>query len=173
MSEWIEWNGGEMPVPKGTKIKVRYVGGQELNCDAGDESANDWRENGRTDDIVAYKILEEEPKGHPNASILMEIAKEAAINNEYWKEFEGNLIDDFWLEINSEINLLTFIANKVPVRRKPRTIRIGNYDVPEFKARKYKGSLSQNSIVVELDDEEHAELMLKALQELLGAKQCT
>jgi len=123
-----------------------------------------------------YENLKE-PKGHPNASILMEIAKEAAVNPEYWKEFQWyHDIDKIWHSCNTEESLLIAVyevrefPNQI-VRRKPRTIRIGNYDVPERENRNiWIDSNHKNIVNVACDDTGQAELMLKALQELLGAK---
>jgi hypothetical protein len=130
-------------------------------------------------------------QGHPNASILMEIAKEAAVNPEYWKEFEVRAPNNCWYPMDgADISLIDFIRH--PLRRKPRTIRIGNYDVPEpirkmpaLGAQIYAVDLDHGCVsTVSFDyiysgwvdrglmqnTKEGAELMLKALQELLGAK---
>jgi hypothetical protein len=66
--EWIEWNGGECPVPKGTMVKVRYRCGREGGpFPAGVELLNGsadacdmfWRheDEADADDIVAYSVL--------------------------------------------------------------------------------------------------------------------
>lgn len=62
MSEWIEWSGGECPVPPGTVVEVRFRNG---NSDP-DSNAEwwDWRWRGREGeyDIVAYRVISEKPK---------------------------------------------------------------------------------------------------------------
>lgn len=66
MSEWIEWNGGECPVGKGTRVDVKLRNGIEgfnkpagyWNCGhgAGVATAFDWRHNEVDSDIVAYRL---------------------------------------------------------------------------------------------------------------------
>lgn len=114
---------------------------------------------------VGYE--KEEPKGHPNASILMEIAKEAAINPEYWKEFQFYGNNFRWEPLNDEDDLLGAVGSDWEVRRKPRTIRIGNYDVPEPND---FGVNWDRELLIKFETKEGAELMLKALQELLAGK---
>lgn len=181
MSEWIEWNGGEMPVPSGTKIEVRHSDGDEFITQAGGRGAARWRHIGTEEDIVAYKILEPitpqlygaipDLKGHQNASILMEIAKEAAINPEYWKEYEVKFYDEEmtieWIVCRNESDLFYGLQNDINIRRKPRTIRIGNYDVPEPND---FGVNWDRELLIKFETKEGAELMLKALQELLAGK---
>lgn len=56
----IEWNGGEMPVPYGTPIRVWYRGAVPVDCKAGDERSKDWSHGPCLvdGDIVAYEVLE-------------------------------------------------------------------------------------------------------------------
>ena len=119
--------------------------------------------------MLRLKNSKEEPKGHPNAAILMEIAKEAAINKEYWKEFEFEDDHIGWTGAWGEWELFrVIIGTDCKVRRSPRTIRIGKYDVPEpIMIRK-----SSNGIItIGFRSEDATEIAYKALQELLGAKQ--
>lgn len=132
-------------------------------------------------------------QGHPSADILMEIAKEAAVNEEYWKEFEVKAPNNCWYPMDgADISLVDFIRH--PLRRKPRTIRIGDYDVPEpirnqpktgswyFSVecltdgvwhREWAGDYRDDARLkagLVHETREGAELMLKALQELLCKK---
>lgn len=70
--EWIEWKGGDCPVPAGTRVELKFRHGR--TCKA--NSPQGWRwtdssteERGSEFDIVAYRVLpppsEEE---HPNAT---------------------------------------------------------------------------------------------------------
>lgn len=62
----IEWNGGEMPVPEGTPIRVWYRNGnrEPMDCEAGGIFASDWTHDPKRgsrkseNDIVAYEVLE-------------------------------------------------------------------------------------------------------------------
>lgn len=114
-----------------------------------------------------------EPKGHQNASILMEIAKEAAINEEYWKEYEVKFYDEEmtieWVVCRNESDLFYGLQNDINIRRKPRTIRIGSYDV-KYPEEIRISVANPNYVFINMGSVCNAELMLKALQALLGAK---
>ena len=111
-------------------------------------------------------------QGHPNATILMEIAKEAAVNPEYWKEFGYDSADFGFMDFYNSYSLFCRIDAGLPIIRKPRTIRIGKYDVPEPSGAWINPFIKGDGVVVDLKfkTNDEAELMLKALQELLGAK---
>lgn len=64
---WIEWGGGDCPVPRGTLVDVRYRNGEENHhvgaglsfCDAGsnpDLNAEDWSKDDASLDIIAYRL---------------------------------------------------------------------------------------------------------------------
>lgn len=61
---WIEWGGGECPVPRGTLVDVRYRDGRQLNAlSANDGTLNPrdasfvfWRNDGSENDIIAYRL---------------------------------------------------------------------------------------------------------------------
>ncbi|MEJ8688644.1 hypothetical protein WM027_17640 [Klebsiella pneumoniae] len=63
-SDWIEWGGGECPVPRGTLVDVRYRDGRQLNAlSANDGTLNPrdasfvfWRNDGSENDIIAYRL---------------------------------------------------------------------------------------------------------------------
>lgn len=152
--------------PLGIKGKINRIAGRIYVL---------W-ETGRTnsyddeDLILSSEYVPAMNQGHPNASILMEIAKEAAVNPEYWKEFEVKFYDEQmtieWIVCKNKSDLLCGLQNDINIRRKPRTIRIGNYDVKKpVHLIAHKGCVS-----VFVETEEDAELMLKALQELLSKK---
>ena len=59
MSDWIEWNGGECPVPKGTLVDVLYrSAGIKTSVAAGGKYAHDWADDDMGRDIIAYRICE-------------------------------------------------------------------------------------------------------------------
>lgn len=74
---FIKWDGGEMPVPKGTVVHVKYREGEESTVTAGlwpheegyweleDKNvAARWNHEGNCQDIVAYKLYKE-PRNPP------------------------------------------------------------------------------------------------------------
>ncbi len=56
---WIEWGGGEQPVPSSTLVEVKFRGaGTNRNYSAGDWSW-DWTPDDTGDyEIVAYRVIE-------------------------------------------------------------------------------------------------------------------
>lgn len=74
MSDWIEWKGGECPVPDRTEVRVRCRDGYETqnearcfhgplndDCDwwSHDQPATGWPGRERAADIIAYRIVDE------------------------------------------------------------------------------------------------------------------
>ncbi len=57
---WTPWHGGDMPIAKGTRLRVRYDNGEEHACSAGDEWSNVWkhRSMGCGNNIVAYRVVD-------------------------------------------------------------------------------------------------------------------
>ena len=108
MTDWIEWKGGECPVPPGTVVEVRFRNG---NSDP-DSNAEWWTwdwdcDRESTRDIVAYRVVGEPPKPEetpPNAHYRQgEIecidAIRAALTDEEWRGFcKGNVLKYVWRE---------------------------------------------------------------------------
>jgi len=64
--DWIEWGGGDCPVPEGTIVDVRYRNGRERfdlpameQCAGCDDDASDdyWHDDDQYNDIVAYRVV--------------------------------------------------------------------------------------------------------------------
>ena len=53
-SGWIEWNGGECPVPPNTKVEIQYPDNDVDSCIA---SEVDWNHYGMGGDITAYRVV--------------------------------------------------------------------------------------------------------------------
>lgn len=72
---WIEWEGGECPVPRGTIVDVRYRSGQVEksacawgwgSCPGTSEASSAagaafWENDSIENDIIAYRIIPEQP----------------------------------------------------------------------------------------------------------------
>ena len=63
-SDWIEWGGGECPVPEGTPVMIRLRRGREygpfpaLQLQQGIGASSEfWRNHGDMVDIIAYRIV--------------------------------------------------------------------------------------------------------------------
>ena len=60
---WIEWEGGECPVPRGELVDVVYrdaktlycLPADEIHCTSRDASCIFWRHDGDPSDIVRYR----------------------------------------------------------------------------------------------------------------------
>lgn len=75
---WIEWGGGECPVPTGTLVDARYRNGEENHHvgagiffdDTGsnpDRNAEDWNNDGSPLDIIAYRLHQPQEAVQPKA----------------------------------------------------------------------------------------------------------
>lgn len=67
MNDWINWGGGDCPVPAGaTEVEVRYVAdsdGEDAERMTGDHARGlSWAHAGGLGDIVAYRVLQAKPK---------------------------------------------------------------------------------------------------------------
>lgn len=63
---WIEWHGGECPVPDGTPVHYRLRNGLlGLGADPADV---DWRHMGAADDVVRYRISKPAEPPAPDTS---------------------------------------------------------------------------------------------------------
>jgi hypothetical protein len=71
MSNWIYWDGGEMPVPLRTLVDIKtrngdfgtklYAGTTEYKFDSeGGSMAEDWEHDGSGGDIIAYRLCSDE-----------------------------------------------------------------------------------------------------------------
>lgn len=53
-SEWIEWNGGDRPVPSSTEIEALTGSGRKLE---GRADEYEWTHSGSRHDIIAYRVV--------------------------------------------------------------------------------------------------------------------
>ncbi|MDU4747732.1 MAG: hypothetical protein E6X99_16095 [Pantoea sp.] len=57
---WIEWGGGECPVPEGVKAEIKFRDGDCAELDTWLDIL-EWRQKGYGSDIIAYRIIPEQP----------------------------------------------------------------------------------------------------------------
>lgn len=62
MGDWIEWSGGERPVPPDTMIEVRFRNGGLNPVSSAGEWTWAWMDCGDPYDIAAYRVVSEPPK---------------------------------------------------------------------------------------------------------------
>lgn len=55
MNDWIEWSGGECPVPDDTIIDVQFR--NEVKCKGFSASRWAWEHIDEPSDIVAYRVV--------------------------------------------------------------------------------------------------------------------
>ena len=87
---------------------------------------DNWREALVTRDEYQAALAATKPQGHPHAAIMAEYAEVAKTNPKPWEEFERNSSSG-WVKLESNEQ---FVASR-EYRRKPRTININGYEVPE------------------------------------------
>lgn len=87
---WIDWGGGECPVPTGTLVDVRYRDGEELFSLPADDLAPSgrdasfafWRDSAQDNDIIAYRLHKpqeaEQAKADDEADLNECIGQDAA-----------------------------------------------------------------------------------------------
>lgn len=66
MTDWIEWSGGGRPVDGSTLVEVRFagIGGEKVGW--ADQFLRDqWWGRGKHDDIVAYRVVPQNPVPDP------------------------------------------------------------------------------------------------------------
>lgn len=83
---------------------------------------------------TAYSILpkDTESVGHPAADILQQLADEARVNPEPWRAFERRPLNgtNGWVQCTSSMSFELAVRRGLTIRRRPRTIRIGEFVVP-------------------------------------------
>lgn len=126
--DWIPWNGGEMPVPKGTMIHVKHRDGAEAVCTAGfyddedgykrlsgdDINAFDWGHSYNSPgDIVACKLYEEETS--QDAPQKIDFPSGATISwHGVYKPWKESAIEKFHKQVE-EIQQCMAEAEGIPV----------------------------------------------------------
>lgn len=66
MNDWIEWHGGECPVPAGERIDIRFRGGTYEDYQPSEGWR--WTHVGGAYDIVAYRISKPAEPPKPDTS---------------------------------------------------------------------------------------------------------
>jgi hypothetical protein len=98
---WIEWSGGEMPVPEGTRVHTKYRDGGEAIVKAGTYDTNclldsgrvalSWTHSGGSGDIITYKLYKEPDQkeltksGRPCSETVVECSSPIQKIHEEWK----------------------------------------------------------------------------------------
>lgn len=86
MSEWIEWSGGERPVPPNTQVEVEFqsgIVGSSLSHEVR------WWYLGSAGDIVAYRVLEAAPAKVDASALLNKAADLMAERGKQYDQPQG------------------------------------------------------------------------------------
>lgn len=130
MSDWIEWKGGACPVDDDTKVWLKFRGGG-VDCTGPLARRFYWCHDGGPSDIIAYRLAEPEkakPTGHPHAELMAQYAEDAKTCTEPWKLWQKRVApQDAWVNCT----LHPVWTKGMEYRRRPRTIKIGDREVPE------------------------------------------
>lgn len=112
-NEWIEWNGGECPVPIGTKVEIIYRDGQQVIVKIGDIDIkyNVWYHYDDYEDIVAYRVSWIRHRGgkHPGKPRDKfevrfrdgSIGKISIFHSEGWNRAH-------WLHLNNSLDIMAY-----------------------------------------------------------------
>jgi|GEM_PF-3734469 len=65
-ADWIEWTGGENPVPGG-KVNLRWLGTQSDDVATWDADLQCWEKQGAAFDIIAYRVVSPTPASAANS----------------------------------------------------------------------------------------------------------
>lgn len=57
MNDWIKWDGGVCPVPKGTKIELRFRDNDGVDCETDEPEDYRWTNENLMMDIMAYRVI--------------------------------------------------------------------------------------------------------------------
>lgn len=87
MSEWIEWEGGECPVPGDTLVEVRTRTGR-VGRDAA--KAFWWDHWDETSDIVAYRVASAPPVGRGGGSAVETLRRAADLIEQRGKQRDSD-----------------------------------------------------------------------------------
>lgn len=118
MELWIDWNGGECPVTKGTLVDIKYRDGDAYSDQPAGESGfcRDWSHTGKGGDIVSYRLSSSHsstaqtrrndellsdavnsPKHYANSTIECIDAIEASMSREEFRGYlKGNVQKYVW-----------------------------------------------------------------------------
>lgn len=91
MTDWVEWDGGKCPVPRGRPVQVRHRNGDVFSCLAGMGPAESWgRMDGTqlTSDIVAYRLAQTGQAPSPTVTAPAILNKAAALMEERGKQYD-------------------------------------------------------------------------------------
>lgn len=61
MNEWVEWKGGERPVPPDTRVEVRFRNGASNFLSPAKDWTWKWQTPKHAYDIVGYRVVSQEP----------------------------------------------------------------------------------------------------------------
>lgn len=87
LCDWIEWHGGECPVPAGTLVHLRFRSGRETAY-VQDAANWQWEHWGGRGEIIAYRL----DRPHPTprqAESAPEPGEREAIKGEGWEDGLG------------------------------------------------------------------------------------
>lgn len=97
MSEWVEWKGGACPVPGDTLVEVRLL---ERAVGCGVAKSFRWDHRGATLDIVAYRVVGEQP------------VVPSGVKHDQGKPMAGLMLQDFARALEAVATVTTFGAQK-------------------------------------------------------------
>lgn len=110
-NEWIEWNGGECPVPYGTKVDVIYRDGYKTYMRIGwaHLSPNVWIHFNDEWDIVAYRVSWIRHRGGKHPGKPGDRFEVRFRNGTFWElgiKADGNAL--YWDHIGVDLDIMAY-----------------------------------------------------------------
>ncbi|AUG88573.1 hypothetical protein [Pseudomonas phage TC6] len=110
-NEWIEWNGGECPVPYGTKVDVIYRDGYKTSMRIVwlDFNHNVWSHLNDEGDIVAYRVSWIRHRGGKHPGKPGDRFEVRFRNGTFWElgiKADGNAL--YWDHIGVNLDIMAY-----------------------------------------------------------------
>ncbi|UCW44436.1 hypothetical protein [Pseudomonas phage PPAT] len=110
-NEWIEWNGGECPIPVGTKVDIIHRDGYKLSVKIGDIDIkyNVWYHYDDHEDIVAYRVSWIRHRGGKHPGKPGDRFEIRFRNGTFWElgiKADGNAL--YWDHIGVDLDIMAY-----------------------------------------------------------------
>lgn len=109
-NEWIEWNGGECPVPYGTKVDFIYRDGYKTSNRIVwlDFNHNTWSHLNDNEDIVAYRVSWIRHRGGKHPGKPGDRFEVRFRNGTFWVEIQASNNPVYWTHRGGSLDIMAY-----------------------------------------------------------------